>query len=336
MSICLAQDTLSPSLQLLLFTVCLVVAVVLAAAIGVYRARSVVGPDRFPPDLALWRLALAGVIAATIWLGLQVAYVAVKAAAVMRTHPGEHFDVERHLNANDYAVLATVPFIVGFLIMLALDRSLDRRTLDSIGLGARHFLGGVLRGLLGILITFPLIICSSLIVEQLYRAVHFDHPSAHELLAEMKQTNQPLVRAALILGAAVLAPLFEEYLFRGHIQTFLVSIFTMSQRRPHHAFEVIVTPQPETLDPSAPNTPSLDYQTPPPPTDRRSTRAVWMGILLTSLLFALIHPLWTAPLIFVLSICLGYAYERTGNLWVPITIHALFNTISTIEYLYFF
>jgi membrane protease YdiL (CAAX protease family) len=218
-------------------------------------------------------------------------------------------------------------------MMLGLDLSLHRRTLDSVGFGVRHFRPGVLRGLLGTFITFPLIICATLIVEQIYRAVHFDHPSAHELLAEMKQTREPMVRAALILGATVLAPLFEEYLLRGHIQTFLVSIFTMSQRRPQ---EVIVTAQPQTLDPSAPNTPPLDYQTPPPLIDRRTTRAVWMGILLTSVLFALIHPLWTAPLIFVLSVCLGYAYERTGNLWVPITIHALFNTISTIEYLYFF
>jgi membrane protease YdiL (CAAX protease family) len=41
-----------------------------------------------------------------------------------------------------------------------------------------------------------------------------------------------------------------------------------------------------------------------------------------------------SPLIFVLSLCLGYAYERTGNLWVPITIHALFNTIETVYSLY--
>ena len=44
-------------------------------------------------------------------------------------------------------------------------------------------------------------------------------------------------------------------------------------------------------------------------------------------------PPWMAPLIFVLSLCLGYAYERTGNLWVSIIIHAAFNTTSTVIFL---
>ena len=30
-----------------------------------------------------------------------------------------------------------------------------------------------------------------------------------------------------------------------------------------------------------------------------------------------------------LALFLGYLYERTGNLWVPILIHTLFNSIST-------
>jgi membrane protease YdiL (CAAX protease family) len=60
----------------------------------------------------------------------------------------------------------------------------------------------------------------------------------------------------------------------------------------------------------------------------------WLAVVITSVIFAVVHPLWMAPLIFVLSICLGYAYERTGNLWVPIVMHALFNTSSTIVFLY--
>jgi membrane protease YdiL (CAAX protease family) len=35
----------------------------------------------------------------------------------------------------------------------------------------------------------------------------------------------------------------------------------------------------------------------------------------------------------VLSLCLGYAYERTGNLWAVMTMHAMFNTTSTVLYL---
>ena len=34
------------------------------------------------------------------------------------------------------------------------------------------------------------------------------------------------------------------------------------------------------------------------------------------------------PPLFVLAVCFGYVYERTGKLWVPIVMHALFNAVS--------
>jgi hypothetical protein len=68
---------------------------------------------------------------------------------------------------------------------------------------------------------------------------------------------------------------------------------------------------------------------PPPPTNAQT----WCAIIITSMIFASVHPQWSQPVIFVLSVCLGYAYERTGNLWVPITIHAGFNTLSTAVFL---
>ena len=54
----------------------------------------------------------------------------------------------------------------------------------------------------------------------------------------------------------------------------------------------------------------------------------WPAILLAAALFALVHPWYIWPQIFVLGICLGYAYERSGNLWVSITMHAYFNLLS--------
>jgi membrane protease YdiL (CAAX protease family) len=59
----------------------------------------------------------------------------------------------------------------------------------------------------------------------------------------------------------------------------------------------------------------------------------WTAILLTSILFALVHnagasSLWMLPPLFLLSVCIGYAYERTGTLWVPIFTHAAFNGLS--------
>jgi hypothetical protein len=67
----------------------------------------------------------------------------------------------------------------------------------------------------------------------------------------------------------------------------------------------------------------------------RPRRLTWLAVLITSVLFAIVHPLWTAPLIFLLAVCLSYAYERTGSLWVPIIMHAMFNTSSTLVFLNF-
>jgi membrane protease YdiL (CAAX protease family) len=55
----------------------------------------------------------------------------------------------------------------------------------------------------------------------------------------------------------------------------------------------------------------------------------WMGIGLASLVFALMHYTAAAPhavpVLFVLGVGFGWAYERTGRLLAPIVMHALFN-----------
>jgi membrane protease YdiL (CAAX protease family) len=60
----------------------------------------------------------------------------------------------------------------------------------------------------------------------------------------------------------------------------------------------------------------------------------WPAIAITSLLFAAMHPSkthWAG--LFVLSICLGYAYEKSGSLFRPILIHVFFNTRTIITVL---
>ena len=61
----------------------------------------------------------------------------------------------------------------------------------------------------------------------------------------------------------------------------------------------------------------------------RMTRRTWLSIIGTSLPFALAHAGTVGPqalpTLFVLSVALGLAFERTGRLWVPILMHAAFN-----------
>ncbi len=61
----------------------------------------------------------------------------------------------------------------------------------------------------------------------------------------------------------------------------------------------------------------------------------WLSIAISSVLFALAHTNtghW--PALFVLSLCMGYSYEKSGSLFRPIFIHSMFNAISIIAALY--
>ena len=56
------------------------------------------------------------------------------------------------------------------------------------------------------------------------------------------------------------------------------------------------------------------------------------GILLNSALFAAIHVhLPSFGGLFVLAVCLTLAYEWSGSIFVPMTMHALFNSLSVVE-----
>jgi hypothetical protein len=61
----------------------------------------------------------------------------------------------------------------------------------------------------------------------------------------------------------------------------------------------------------------------------QSTMPRWSAVGLTSVVFALMHggiaEPYALPALFVLSVALGWAYEKTGRLITPIIMHMLFN-----------
>ena len=64
----------------------------------------------------------------------------------------------------------------------------------------------------------------------------------------------------------------------------------------------------------------------------RLTERPWTAIVVSSAVFSAIHlgaaPLYALPGLFVLSLGLGWAFERTGRLAVPIAMHAVFNAMN--------
>jgi membrane protease YdiL (CAAX protease family) len=140
----------------------------------------------------------------------------------------------------------------------------------------------------GGLAIIPLVLAATSLIQEFMRWFGTAPPQEHSLLIVFQQPSGT-DRLLVILSAVILAPLFEELVFRAHIQ----------------------------------------------PALRKFTNMPWLAVIITSVLFALVHGIWwMMPPLFVLAFGMGYVYERTRNIWAAITIHAAFNALSlTVEYI---
>lgn len=145
----------------------------------------------------------------------------------------------------------------------------------------------------------------------LYISDAFGYPDIqkHSFL-ELLEKRPPLTSMViLIVSPALVAPLMEELLFRGLLQTFFIGLF-IRHRLPTFGSE----PDDMMGVSMAPTIPG---------------QCRWAGIFFTAVLFAVFHGNWQHwPALFVLGIGLGYAFERHGNLLLPIMVHSLFNVFS--------
>src|SRR6185437_2120051 len=300
-----APSTIEIALNLAILT-SIFVAPIFVWKLGVFRRGAIRGPVRVDSATPIGPLLVVTVIGGLVWILLQVGYVSARSAAFAHAHPQQKFDASL-LSNFDFAFLSTVPFVVGFCILLIGDASISGQMIRRMGYTAGKIAPGIGKGIAAMFVVLPLVWASSVVLEQSYQYIHFKHPAEHELLGAMK--DAPLhIRVILVLGACVIAPVFEEFLFRGHLQTILVRFFTPSPAPQLLAPMAVAVEQTagEPLPALPPLSDLSDARIEPP--IQPSARARWMAVLLTSLAFALFHPPWMAPLIFVLAICLGYAY----------------------------
>jgi len=128
----------------------------------------------------------------------------------------------------------------------------------------------------------------------------------HQQLKLITEHPQLLPRILIVVLAVIIAPLLEEMLFRGLFQTTIRSYI--------ETFRSLLIPQNK-------------------PDEKRTddSNGAWPAIVISSGLFTMTHANaghW--PALFVLGVCLGYAYEKSGSLFRPIFIHSLFNAVSII------
>jgi hypothetical protein len=134
--------------------------------------------------------------------------------------------------------------------------------------------------------------------------------------------------------------MIEELLFRGLVQGWLTRLISV---KPPSLAELdsgqILALEAETHPPlplredrPENESPGEEPSEPPLVSTITPTRFPLVAIIATSFAFAALHaPQWPAPIaIFVLSLCLGTVYWKTGSLIAAMALHAAFNGVSTL------
>jgi len=164
------------------------------------------------------------------------------------------------------------------------------RRLKGLGLGLRNLHKDFLHAVVILFCLFPLVLAAIALTTTLGQQVfgpdyHIEQHKELEVFADHPQLS---LKLSVVLLAVLVAPAVEELIFRGLIQTMVVSYI----QRP------------------------------------------WWGIIIASGIFAAFHENWQHwPALFVLSMGIGYAYEKSGSLWQAFFIHALFNGSTILSYL---
>ncbi len=113
-------------------------------------------------------------------------------------------------------------------------------------------------------------------------------PVGHDLLAALVETDSRASAFVILISALVLAPLFEEVIYRGLVQSALIAHFGHDARWP----------------------------------------IILAAALLFGVIHAGAAAWHVLPGLVVLGVLLGWLYERTGSLLAPVLVHMGFNLLN--------
>jgi membrane protease YdiL (CAAX protease family) len=209
-------------------------------------------------------------------------------------------------------------YCIGAIVVIAVIIFLVRagfvRRLKGFGLNAKSIHKDFFAAFVNLLSVWPLMMAAmtlTIFSGKLIYGPEYQIPQ-HQQLEMLKAYPQLQLRILTFVVAVVIAPVLEEMIFRGLFQTVIRSF----------------------LESRNSTLPSFCSSRPVPAQAGIRNRA-WLSILISSGLFSMVHgnvPHW--PALFVLGVCLGYAYEKSGSLFRPIFIHAFFNAVTIIFVLF--
>jgi len=186
-------------------------------------------------------------------------------------------------------LIICVGSVATMVVIILLVRVSFARRLKGFGLNAKTIIKDFFVGAVNLLSVWPLVMLMIVLTLYFGGLISEDFEiQQHEELEQISGYPQLPLRILIVVVTVVIAPVFEEMLFRGLFQTMIRSFVG----RP------------------------------------------WLAVVISSILFSLAHYTPTHwPALFVLAMCLGYAYEKSGSLLRPIFIHAFFNGIAIMSVL---
>jgi len=189
--------------------------------------------------------------------------------------------------------------LTAIAVIIFLARAHFARRLKGFGLNIKTIVRDFFAAFVNLLTVWPLI-TAAIILTMFFGELIWGQEyqmQQHQQLKLIMEYSQLLPRILIVVVAVVIAPLLEEMLFRGLFQTMIRSYLDANLK-----FQIS----------------NFKFNN-------------WLAIVISSGLFTTIHANtghW--PALFVLGICLGYAYEKSGSLFRPIFIHSFFNAASII------
>jgi membrane protease YdiL (CAAX protease family) len=137
-------------------------------------------------------------------------------------------------------------------------------------------------------------------------------PYEHQVFDVIKENPSLLIFFTMSISAVIVAPLFEETLFRMLLQGGGQRIARRSEMQG----------SPELKNGASPHEALI--------TAEEVSTWSWWPIVIASLTFSTMHiGQGAAPIpLFFFSVCIGYLYRQTGRLWPCIIVHFLLNAFS--------
>ncbi len=179
-------------------------------------------------------------------------------------------------------ILTQVPVCV-FIIVRVSQVTLGLR---ELGLVPRRLGRDLAAGLLAFPAAMVIVLATSWIFSVLSEIAGQPAPAVgHDMLKALLDSTDPVATAIMVVSAVVLAPVFEEIIFRGLMQSALLTTLGGGQR----------------------------------------WLTILLASLFFAIVHGGVATWQVMPGLFILGVMLGWLYERHGSLWPCIVLHALFN-----------